>query len=291
MSLSIKNLVFAGTGVRNAAYVGALLALEEAGLFSGLTAFAGTSSGSIVATLASLGYTPSEIRDQLLAFDFSKLEDGSLFGGPPRILMHYGWHKGEYLVERLGELIAQKTGNPRASFSECRERTGKLLRITGTNLSKRETRVFPDPSSWTLPVVDAVRISIAIPLFFEAKELAGDVYVDGGVLWNLPVEIFDDATGPNFETLGFVLKTSSDTRERTVNTLHEYVEGLFGAILREQEEDLSHNLANARRVVSIDDLGIATVNFGISEAQKLALIDSGRRATLEYLRNVGAKTA
>jgi NTE family protein len=41
-------------------------------------------------------------------------------------------------------------------------------------------------------LADAVRISMSIPLFFAAKRsLRGDVYVDGGVLDNYPIKLFD----------------------------------------------------------------------------------------------------
>jgi NTE family protein len=40
-------------------------------------------------------------------------------------------------------------------------------------------------------VADAVRASISIPLFFEPVKLSDRTLVDGGVLSNFPIEIFD----------------------------------------------------------------------------------------------------
>ncbi|HET9955483.1 MAG TPA: patatin-like phospholipase family protein [Polyangiaceae bacterium] len=282
MKPRIKNLVFGGTGVRNAAYVGGILALEEAQLYREVEAFAGTSSGSIIATLASLDYSPAEIRQHVLDLDFNRLQDGSVLGGPFRVLKRYGWHKAEYLTQTLGELIARKVNNPRASFADLRDAGAKRLKVIGTNLTRRSVRVFPDDDAWHMPVVDAVRISIAIPLFFEACEFENEVYVDGGVLWNLPLEAFDTAEGANFETLGFLMSTKAAT-PRPLRSMHDYVECLFGAMLNEQEVDLAHSPANRSRVIRIDDLGIPTTNFGITQEEKLALMERGAAATREYL--------
>ena len=41
-------------------------------------------------------------------------------------------------------------------------------------------------------VVDAVRISMSLPLFFAAiRDPRGDVFVDGGLLNNFPIKLFD----------------------------------------------------------------------------------------------------
>lgn len=44
----------------------------------------------------------------------------------------------------------------------------------------------------TSRIADAVRISMSIPLFFAAfRNIRNDVYVDGGLLNNFPVKLFD----------------------------------------------------------------------------------------------------
>jgi NTE family protein len=62
----------------------------------------------------------------------------------------------------------------------------------GTNLSTRFGEVFSAEHTPRMCIADAVRISMSIPLFFAAKRsLRGDVYVDGGVLENYPIKLFD----------------------------------------------------------------------------------------------------
>ncbi|MGA9521608.1 MAG: patatin-like phospholipase family protein [Myxococcaceae bacterium] len=84
-----RNLVFEGAGVRNCAYAGALLALEEYGVFEQVKRVAGTSSGAIAATLVSAGYSPPEIRQAMLDLDFARIRDGKPLTGPAHGRVRY----------------------------------------------------------------------------------------------------------------------------------------------------------------------------------------------------------
>ena len=62
----------------------------------------------------------------------------------------------------------------------------------GTNISTGFAEVFSSEHTPRMCVADAVRISMSIPLFFAARRSPrGDVYVDGGVLDNYPIKLFD----------------------------------------------------------------------------------------------------
>lgn len=59
--------------VPGAVYLGALLALEEAGILQNVKNIAGTSAGSLTAALLSVGFTSCELRDELHAVSFDQL--------------------------------------------------------------------------------------------------------------------------------------------------------------------------------------------------------------------------
>jgi len=62
----------------------------------------------------------------------------------------------------------------------------------GTNISTHFVEVFSHEHTPRMCLADAVRISMSIPLFFASRRSPrGDVYVDGGVLDNYPVKLFD----------------------------------------------------------------------------------------------------
>ena len=56
-----KNLVFEGGGTRGIAFAGAAQVLEQKGILQNIEKIGGTSAGSIIGLMLSLGYSASEI--------------------------------------------------------------------------------------------------------------------------------------------------------------------------------------------------------------------------------------
>jgi NTE family protein len=113
-----------------------------------------------------------------------------------RRIEQFGWYKGDYFRVWIGKLIKEKTGNSESTFADIeamKEKKGfKSLHFMCTNLSTSFSEVFSAEHTLGTCVADAVRISMSLPLFFAAKRsIRGDVYVDGGVLDNFPIKLFD----------------------------------------------------------------------------------------------------
>ena len=198
MAYHFRNLVFEGGGVKGIAYVGALQVLEEKGILADVMRVGGTSAGAINAVLVGLDYTPAETRQILNKMNFEKFmdDDFGLWRDVERLLSDFGWYKGDFFREWIGDLIAQKTGNPNVTFDQVQQQKEQKgfrdMYFMGTNISTHFAEVFSHEHTPRMCVADAVRISMSIPLFFAARRSPrGDVYVDGGVLDNYPVKLFD----------------------------------------------------------------------------------------------------
>jgi NTE family protein len=293
-----KNLAFEGGGVKGVAYGGALEVLEHSQITPQIERVAGTSAGAITATLVSLGYTAAEFNDIMMSIDFKKLEDGSDLGGPLRLIEDYGWFKGDYFLNLMESYIEQKVGDGRATFGDLAGKGGfKDLHVFGTDLSQQAVQEFSNQTTPDVAVADAVRISMSIPFFFEARSYADNVYCDGGVLNNYPVSAFDEQytaadpeTGhtmlhrtPNPETLGFHLDNLDQPPPRPVDNVRRFAGSVFDAILNIQNILLKTNPGDERRTVFINDLGVKTTDFQLSDLTKHQLIEQGRIATAKYL--------
>lgn len=194
MAYHFKNLVFEGGGVKGIAYVGAMQVLEQEGIVQDIKRVGGTSAGAINATLFALGFTNSEQRDILTGLDFKNFMDDSwgAIRDTDRLLNRFGWYKGDFFHEWISGHIKQKMGDSNATFMDLREAGKPDLYVYGTNLSTRFGEVFSQEHTPKVRIADAVRISMSIPLFFSAvRNARDDVYVDGGVLNNYPVKLFD----------------------------------------------------------------------------------------------------
>lgn len=198
MSYQFKNLVFEGGGVKGIAYVGAMEVLNEKGFLPHIERVGGASAGAINAILIGLNYSLDETKEILWGLDFKNFMDDSwgIIRDTNRLINEFGWYKGDFFRDWIGEIIKAKTGNSDSTFHEVykqkTKRKFKDLYFMGTNLSTRFGEVFSHEHTPRMCVADAVRISMSIPLFFAAKRsLRGDAYVDGGVLDNYPIKLFD----------------------------------------------------------------------------------------------------
>lgn len=195
MTVQFRNLVFEGGGVKGIAYVGAMGVLNRRGLLEGILRVGGASAGAINALIFALGYTIEEQNVILRSTDFKKFMDDS-FGvirDVRRLARDFGWYRGDFFSTWIGDIIADRMGTARGTFDDLAERGGPDLYVIGTNLSTGYAEVFSRERHGAMPLVDALRISMSIPLFFAAVRLGerNDVYVDGGMVLNYPVKLFD----------------------------------------------------------------------------------------------------
>lgn len=194
MGYHFKNLIFEGGGVKGIAYVGAMQELKKKGILKDIKRVGGTSAGAINALLFALGHSNAEQTKILRKLDFNEFKDDSwgVLRDAERLVNKFGLYKGDFFHEWVGNLIEEKLGDKNATFKDLQEAKRPDLYVYGTNLSTTFGEVFSVERTPGERIADAVRISMSIPLFFAAiRNARDDVYVDGGVLNNYPVKLFD----------------------------------------------------------------------------------------------------
>lgn len=199
-------LALAGGGIRGAAHVGVLLALEECGMKP--DAVAGTSAGGIIAGLYAAGMSAERLRD--LVLDIS--QTGAALADPdiagilalaPGLLFRKcsacsGLLKGDRMENYLNEItggifmpeLPIRTVIPAVDL--C---TGQTVAFTNTIFG---TKIAPGVKWFTgARLCEAMRATSAIPAVFRPKFLADMCLVDGGVADVLPVDLLIAAGEPN----------------------------------------------------------------------------------------------
>lgn len=85
----------------------------------------------------------------------------------------------------------------------CFKDLPRPLKIVATNLESGELTLFSQEHTPQVAVADAVAASIAIPVIFSPKTIAGVPYYDGGLVSNLPAWTFDEerALDPDAHTI------------------------------------------------------------------------------------------
>jgi NTE family protein len=286
--MSYKNLVFEGGGIKAIAYAGVLKVLGDKGILEGIEKVAGTSAGAITACLLALNYTPDEIYKIVFDMNFSKLQDNKNY---MRVLEKYGIYEGAYFLLWIKSLIKKKAGNENITFSQLKELGFKDLYTITTNLNTEGIQIFSAEITPNVIVAEAVRASMSIPIFFEAFKFSQGIdttcsYVDGGMLWNFPLDIFDSNNELCQETLGIALwnynQLGTSNELKHWESVH-YIKLLFETLLSSQSCELSATTVNDFRIIKIDDFGISATNFGLSPADKLKLYNSGILYTEKFI--------
>lgn len=156
-------LALGGGGSRGFAHVGAIKALEETGIKPNI--FSGTSAGSIVAALLAAQRTPDEIMEIMKDFKMSNASKITLLVD--------GFATLDKLGTKIDEILEGK------AFSDLKHE----LYICASNLNTGTVEYINSGN-----VAKAVQASCSIPILFSPVEINGDLYVDGGVLDNVPVQ-------------------------------------------------------------------------------------------------------
>jgi len=285
---TIENLVFEGGGVRGIAYAGALKVLEGRGLLSGVRGVAGTSAGAFMALLLSLDYTPDEIAEILKSLDFRSLEDRP---NPLRVASHYGFYKGDVLYDWIASQLIEKGLPETLTFEALATEAARDLRVFATDLNIRDTREFSAATTPKASVAGAIRASMSIPLMYSAWQFPdgipdSHIYVDGGTVYNYPINAFDTENTVNPRTLGFhFVRSQNNKRSKDLGTgsFLTYAQSLFATVLSAQEIDFRQDPEQMQRTVGIDDHGYHATDLSLPPEGFEKLYGAGAQAITERL--------
>lgn len=301
---NIENLVFAGGGVKVISYAGAVKALEEKGVNT-VKKVAGTSGGAIISLCLALDYKEDEIKEILNKTNFQNFSDRKmLLRKIYYYLWHYGLNSGDYFYVFLGKIIKNKGFNENITFRQLMEKhIGKELYVIVTNLSTQFVKVLSHKTVPDMPVIQAVRMSGSFPIYFTPVKYNKDIYVDGGIAYNYPIDMFDETKVKKFSTQ---ISTSMEKKSGatlgciTIDSrlLDAYRNGREPKPFMPADSYTDLPLATAdmlcnsslfqayqerNRTVFIDDMGISTLQFSLTDKDKNDLMKAGYDAMILFL--------
>lgn len=313
-----------GGGVRGLAYSGALEVLDQKGILRNIENVAGSSAGAIAGLIVALGYSSQEIDSVLQNLEIGEFNDGKFFFSKiKRIKKEYGMYKGEKFEAWLAHLIEFKTGNADITFGDLHQmhldnkEKFKNFFCTGTNISKQRLEILSWKTQPDMKLRTAVHISSCIPFYFipVPVDSAGnevslkdttvdyDLYVDGGMLCNYPINIFDSCTDNgnplscsdviyNQQTLGLKLERGEQINEFNQNktdiapyeikNMKQYSSAVMNLVM-ESVNRRSPDLANEKgRTIYISYGDISGRPRKVSAKEKNILHNNGELAASKF---------
>lgn len=178
-------LILSGGGLLILSMASCLQRLDSELHFETIQSYHGTSSGSILSFLLSIGISPSSIMKILDNFNFEKI----LHIEPENILNlmeKSGILSTKKITEKLRIVCQSKFNKDDITFAELHEVTGKTLNIYTTNFTQQKCRIFNHINSPNMSVLLSIEMSCCIPIIFEQITYEGDIYVDGGLCAHFP---------------------------------------------------------------------------------------------------------
>mgnify|MGYP005994561039 CR=1 FL=1 len=186
-SINIKHLVLSGGGLLGISYIGLFKYFEEKEYIKNIQSITGCSAGAIFGSLLAIGYTYNELNSLVKSMIFKEyltINVDSILN----FTNTKGFESGTNLNLFIRKCIKNKTGNENITFSQIQEKYNIKLQIGVTNLTKNKFELLNNITSPELPIHTAISASIAIPFIFEPIVISNDIYCDGGVLDNLPID-------------------------------------------------------------------------------------------------------
>jgi NTE family protein len=315
------DLVLEGGGVKGIGLAGAVLTLSDAGYW--FPRVAGTSAGAIsaalIAALQRAGKPLAQLHDIVDSIDYTKFEQR----GPiarhlgvaediAQLTLHDGLYTGDYLVEWLGGLLEQigvttfadlKLDDPGSSLGADRD---YALVVHTSDLTRGKLVRLP----WDYPdygfdpdeqrIVDAVRASMSIPFFFRPVRHdvpaatfdgvdypAGTVtWVDGGLLSNYPVEVFDrsDGSPARWPTLGIKLSARQTVFAPPKQEHGPLAEALACVKVAIDNADRFYLTPDeVARTIFVDTDNISSTDFHLTAEQRQTLYANGQQAAQAWV--------
>jgi NTE family protein len=277
---------------------------------------AGASAGAIVGALIAADIKPDELETVMRTVDYGRFQDESfidhlgLVGKGLSILFEKGIYEGRYLREWLDGVLTTlgsrtfgdlKIDDPDSTLPP--ERAYRLV-VMASDVSRGVLARLP----WDYPryglkaddqlVADAVRASMSIPFFYEPLRFSGrndagkevhSYMVDGGMLSNFPIEVFDRTDGkpPRWPTFGVKLsaKPAAPVLQRfEVKGTLGLARAMVGTMTNFHDQMHIDDPAVLARTMFVDTGRVKATDFDIDEPTQDMLFTNGLAGGNEFLK-------
>ncbi|MGB6227335.1 MAG: patatin-like phospholipase family protein [Pseudonocardiaceae bacterium] len=320
------DLVLEGGGVKGIGLAGAVITLSQAGYVFprvGGTS-AGAIVAALIAGYETAGVPLSQLEKDMRELDYTQFMDKSWaekhlgwLGMADALVRHQGFYSTGYLhqwlhskldpigIHTFGDL--RITDDPDSNLP-LRQRYRLVVHVS--DLTRQALVRLPwDLPDYLLPhatassseqqlaamdaysVVDAVRASMSIPFFFQPfRQITPEgqcTWVDGGMLQNFPVTVFDRTDGrkPRWPTFGVKLSTQPplNVPDKAVHGDISELLAIAHTALGEWNRYPLQDGGVSARTIYVDTMHVAATDFTITPDVQQRLFDSGRHAATAFL--------
>lgn len=271
--MSVNNdydtIVLSGGSTKGILILGALQCAYDNFLLQNIKTYIGTSAGSMICYLLSIGYTPVEIMVYLCTNQvLEKMQSLDMVG----LLQGRGACSFTIIQEHLEKMTISKIGYL-PTLEDIKEKFNKTIVCVTHNLTEEKTEYLSYETHPKLPCITAIRMSSNLPLVFEIFKYGNSMYIDGGISDNFAVDV---AEKMGEKVLGLTVNSniSSNTDYNSMNI--NFIYKLIFIPINQATKYKINNTSSKSTIVNIKTSdNIKIFNFDIDNTTKLEMFSQG----------------
>jgi hypothetical protein len=189
-----QTLVLSGGGMKGIALLGALQQLQDTLYLQSIDKVIGTSIGAMIGYLWIIGYSPIELmvllchkqhQELLQSLSLTRWDMVNCLEGNRGAISYM-------LIHELLEKLSLDKISTLLTLQQIKQMFGKELICCTYNRSLHKTEFLDSTKYPDLPCLTALRMSAAIPFIFDPCFFNNNLYVDGGIVENIPLSPLDE---------------------------------------------------------------------------------------------------
>ena len=284
---NIDKLVCTGGGSKVISCIGALKILEEKNILKNIKKYAGSSAGGIICTLLNLEYSSKEIIEIILKINFGLINNFFL-RIPFNLMNNYGLFNGNKIVKLFENLLEKKGFNKNTTFLELYIKTGKILVLTGVSITVQDVFYFNFETTPNMKIVDALRITMSIPLFFTSIKYKINekehIFVDGGLINNFPIYYFDIVDEYNH----YFINNEDLSKKKKEFGIKMITDSTIGILCLDEEEslDVDDYYQGTNKINNIVDFIRCTLNTMLNKIEEDNFYNPITGSKKDFFKNV-----
>lgn len=298
--MTIKHLVFSGGGPIGIVFYGALKELHKNKIWDlkNIETIYATSVGTFFALITILGYEWSWIDDFIIKRPWDKTFNLENTDYLLSIINDKGIVSNEVIMDAIKPLLLGKDLKETITLKELYEYSNIELHIFSTNINQADDFEKIDLSYKTHPnttFIQAMMMSVTIPILFKSMCIDSKCYIDGGILNNFPLnDCLNQTSCHDDEILGFCanFKYKSDIITDETSTM-QYIIYLLTNIISKMILDNIRSQKKIKNVLYIDypnDINEKSIWIKCltDENIRIQLINHGKNIANEFLSNLSS---
>jgi predicted acylesterase/phospholipase RssA len=278
----INTLVLSGGGIKGIAYCGVFKKLKElqeieenCNVKIDIKEIMAVSVGTIFGLVYILNYSYEELYEEIMEKNFMEFLNNKV----SRFIKGYGLNSGKNIIKWVESLLLKRGYSKNTTFSELYKKTNIHYKIMVTNLNKHKLTKFDYIDTPKIKITKAIRMAITIPFAFSVLTYKNDIYVDGALINNFPINLYENKEN----ILGIDFLYSKKDKDEVIDSLDKYIYNVISCYISVKEDQTREERCKENILEFFVER--SALDFDLSYDDKQKMIDYGYGELDRYFKN------